>query len=136
MNGTTIIPKNGVPLSRFPDNPRQPTDFNVFQPKVQGDFVHNYKADRVIPRDMISQIGMYMGTGWMSEPCDNVNRNRIVKPGQFTLGFNEAPKNGIPPSWKQAGIFQAEDRIQKNGADLKQRPFLISQNTCTILFHL
>jgi hypothetical protein len=129
MNGTTILPKNGVPLSKFPDNPRGISNFSIFQPKVEGDFKHNYVAPRVIPRATIDQIGMYMGTGWMSLPCDNVNRNKIVKLGTIGLGFNEPVKTGVPVSWKQAGIFQATDRIGNLGADLKQGAFLISQQT-------
>lgn len=128
MNGTTIIPKSSFPLSRNPDDPR-PIPFSTFQPKVEGSFKHNYLAPRVIPRSMIDSIGMYMGTGWMSLPCDNVNKNKIVKAGQLSLGFNEPLKTGVPPSWKQAGIFNANDRIGNYGADLKQSPFLISQQT-------
>ncbi len=129
INGTTIIPHDRVPLSRNPDDPRQPTDFTLRQPKVSP-FKHNFLADRVVPRSMIDSIGMYMGTGYMSVACDNVNRNRIVKGGQLQpLGFNQS-FNALPVSWKQRGIFQAEDRIGNLGAQLDQRvPFIISQKT-------
>ena len=124
MNIANIPFRNSTPTSLNPDDPRQPR-LSLNNIIVKGDFKHNYIADRVIPTDMFSSIGMYSSTGWITESCIDVNKNKKVMLGIYNQPF----KTGVPTNWKQKGIFEASERMGFTADINQKKEFLISTKT-------